>query len=143
MTARACSRGLVRARASAVRLGVAFAVAAVACRAPADPGFACTTEARAGINVTVVDSLTGKAESFTGLWLRARDGSYVDSTTMAFPDAMGQMRMAAAYERKGTYAVTVHADGYRDWSKLNVVVTADRCHVIPVQLTARLAKPAG
>lgn len=122
---------------------VACAILAAGCRAPEEPWFACTTEAKAAINVMVVDSLTGKSAAFTGLWLRVRDGSYVDSTAMSFTDSQGQVLMAAAYERKGTYAVTVHADGYRDWSKLNVVVGADRCHVIPVQLTARLVKPGG
>ena len=48
--------------------------------------------------------------------------------------------MALAYERAGTYTVTVHATGYRDWIKPGVTVTKDVCHVIGVLLTARLVK---
>ena len=52
----------------------------------------------------------------------------------------GVVRAALAFERAGTYAVTVHADGYKDWSKTGVVVTKDVCHVIGVALSARMVK---
>ncbi|GDX86472.1 hypothetical protein LBMAG44_03850 [Gemmatimonadota bacterium] len=110
-------------------------------RSATDPGgIVCTTEARAAINLAIVDSLTGAAAAFTGLWGRAVDGAYRDSSAFAFVNPQtGAVTLGLAYEHAGTLAVTVHANGYRDWQK-SVVVTKDVCHVIGVQLTARLAK---
>jgi hypothetical protein len=50
--------------------------------------------------------------------------------------------LVGAGERAGTYAVTVTATGYAEWTTSGVVVTADECHVIPVRLEPRL-QPAG
>ena len=107
-----------------------------------DPGgVVCTAIAVAGLNVAVVDSLTGQPAAFSGLWARARDGSYTDSSAMVFNDTQtGAVRMALAYERAGTFVVTVHAAGYADWIKSGVTVTKDVCHVVGVLLTARLVK---
>jgi hypothetical protein len=41
----------------------------------------------------------------------------------------------------GSYTVTVRANGYRPWIKSGVAVAKDACHVIGVNLTARLALP--
>ena len=124
-------------------LASSLALGAACSRASStDPGgIICTAIAVAGINVTVVDSATGQPAAFAGLWVRAKEGSYTDSSTMSFTDGQtGAVRMALTYERAGTYAVTVHANGYQDWNKSGVVVTKDACHVIGVQLTARLVK---
>jgi hypothetical protein len=43
-----------------------------------------------------------------------------------------------AYERAGAYAVTVEQTGYRPWTRTNVSVTRDECHVKTVFLTALL-----
>jgi hypothetical protein len=43
-----------------------------------------------------------------------------------------------AYERAGTYTVTVEQQGYRPWSRSGVRVTKDECHVRGVSITARL-----
>lgn len=120
----------------------ALALGALACgKAVNDPGgLVCTTEARAAISVTMVDSLTGSAAGMTGTWARAVDGAYRDSTGFFTPPGVSGASAGLAYERAGTYAVTVHANGYRDWTKSGVVVTAGECHVNGVQLTARLLK---
>lgn len=124
---------------------VAVLVAALlaACgKTTTDPGgVVCTTLAAAGLNITVVDSLTGQPSAFAGLWARAKDGVYTDSSAMTFVEQpAGAVRMALAYEHPGTFAVTVHSAGYQDWIKSGVTVTKDVCHVIGVQLTARLVK---
>ena len=122
---------------------VVVAVLAAACgKSTTGPGgVACTTLAAAGLNITVVDSLTGQPSAFAGLWARAKDGAYTDSSATAFVEQpAGTVRMALAYERPGNFAVTVHASGYQDWTKSGVTVTKDVCHVIGVQLTARLVK---
>jgi hypothetical protein len=107
---------------------------------PSGPYF-CTTEARAAVSLVIVDSLTNKGDALTGLWARAVDGTYRDSSVMTFSDqSLQAMRMALAYERQGTYTVTVHATGYQDWTKSGVLVTADQCHVNGVSLTAKLVR---
>ena len=126
-----------------VLFGAAIAIGAAACAAPngGPSGIICTAEARAAFNITVVDSLTGAPAAFTGLWARVVDGAYRDSTSFPFTNPQGgAVTMALAWERRGTFAVTVHAAGYSDWNKTGVVVTGDQCHVTPVQLTARMAR---
>lgn len=116
---------------------------AAACGSVYDPGddLVCTTEARAAINLTVVDSLTGQPAAFTGLFARAVDGTYADSTTNFFTNpGNGTVAAGLAYERKGTYTVTVRAAGYQDWTKTGVNVTAGECHVNGAVLTARLVR---
>ncbi|MBX9928409.1 MAG: carboxypeptidase-like regulatory domain-containing protein [Gemmatimonadaceae bacterium] len=102
----------------------------------------CTTELRHGLLVTVRDSISGNGEG-AGATLIARDGAYVDS--LAIPAAnrwMDTMPLWAAPERPGTYSVTVRKPGFADWEQRNVVIGNDRCHVIPVRLTARLRRAA-
>jgi hypothetical protein len=107
---------------------------------PSGPYF-CTTEARAAISLVVVDSLAPNTTGFTGVWARAVDGAYRDSSAMTFVEpGTGTTRLALAYERRGTYTVTVHANGYQDWTRSGIVVTGDECHVTGVLLTARLVK---
>ena len=93
---------------------------------------ACTLEARAGINVTVVDDATGAGiGNPSGT---AREGAFVEQ----LQGFNGQL--AGAFEREGTYDVWVTAPGYQTWLRENVTVAADECHVIPVRLTARLVR---
>lgn len=92
----------------------------------------CTTEARAGINVTVVDASSGIALA-SGSTLTLREGEWVETIV----DAIGNA-LPGAWERAGTYDVTVARDGYQTWTRQGVTVTADECHVIPVTITASL-----
>ncbi|MDA1080669.1 MAG: hypothetical protein O2973_03175 [Gemmatimonadetes bacterium] len=133
--------GMMR-RFSVVAATLAVGLVSSSCaKSLTDPGFACTAVAIAGVYVTVQDRLTDSPPPFTGLWARARDGTYVDSTTMSFPSSVvGAVSVPLAYERTGTYTVTVHVDGYQEWERTGVVVTEDECHVIPVSLNARLDK---
>jgi hypothetical protein len=115
---------------------------AVGCGSTTGPdGIICTAEARAAISLIVVDSLTPNTTGFTGVWARAVDGAYRDSSAMVFVEqGTGTTRLALAYERRGTYTVTVHANGYQDWTKSGIVVTGDQCHVTGALLTAKLVK---
>lgn len=88
----------------------------------------CTTEARAGISVTVVDAATAQPiDEYRGI---VGDGSYSDSIRFG----------GAAYERAGTYAVTIEADGYATWNRTGVVVTDGACHVNGVVLRAEMER---
>ena len=49
--------------------------------------------------------------------------------------------LGGANEHAGLFTVTVTKSGYRDWTKSDVRVTADECHVNTTKLTA-LLQPA-
>ena len=96
-------------------------------------GTACTTEARPGLVVTVLDSVT-KAQ-ISGARVTARNGT----TTDVVPDPWAATSAySLAFEKPGTYEVTVEKSGYRTWVRTNVRVTEDECHVKTVSLTALL-----
>jgi hypothetical protein len=90
----------------------------------------CTSEARFGLIVTAVDSITNAPVSDALIWVR--DGSFVD--TLPVFDGMAQ----GALERPGRYDVHIEAPLYVPWSRLEVRVTEGACHVKPVALTAKL-----
>lgn len=101
----------------------------------------CTLDFRYGLNVTIVDSATGGPP--TSAVLIARSGAFVDSVGPGtpMPVTLGGppvLLLSTAGERPGTYDVTVRAQGYRDWARTGIRVTADECHVEPVAVTAHL-----
>ncbi len=110
-------------------------VLAASCKASNSTDVVCTLEARAGINVTVLDADTqaGLAGIARG---SATDGAYVDSLRPG-----GSMTtLSGAYERAGTYTVEIRATGYQGYTTTNVRVLKDVCHVIPQALTVSLQK---
>ena len=111
---------------------VAATLVSGACNVPGTT--ACTLEARAAVSVDVRDSVTNAAVG-RGSRIIARDGTYADTAeiTSAFDGPYG-----LAYERPGTYTVTVDQQGYRPWSRAGINVTKDECHVRGVPITARL-----
>lgn len=90
----------------------------------------CTTEARPGLRVAVVDSVTG--DTIPEATVVAEEGAYQETLNLYGGVAHG------AYERAGTYRVDVTAAGYEPWSREGVQVTEDECHVRTVDITARL-----
>jgi hypothetical protein len=121
-----------------VGMGACSSPPASTAPSPAPPAnVICTMEARAGIVVQPVDASTGA--SVTGMTtLRVRTGMESDSARVQLGD--GVTTVAAAYERAGTYTVTVQHPLYRDWTQTGVVVNRDECHVIPVRLRAELVR---
>ena len=104
-------------------------------------GTACTQEARPALMIALADSLTGATSGFTNVAVVARDGTYADSVVQAtYPASPFNGPVGLAYERRGTYAVTVRASGYAPWTRTGVAVTGDQCHVATVSLTARLSR---
>jgi len=95
----------------------------------------CTQEAKAGLNITIKDALTDGLLS-TGVSVIAQDGSYSE-TLEQFPNQEVPV-FIGAWERVGTYVVTVSKEGYQTFTSEPVVVTADVCHVIPQQVTVEL-----
>ena len=118
-----------------------LAVAATACDLT-DSDVICTTHIEWGLRVSVQDLVTG-APTASGARLIVRDGSYADTSSQAIvrvnPDSA---ILLAAAERSGVYTVTVEKSGFLTWERVGVVVTIDDydCHVIPVNLVARLRR---
>src|SRR5262245_7785568 len=120
--------------------GLLILLALAACQAtpelpsvyqPAPPGAICTMEARPAISVEPVDHRTGRPIS-GNVRVIVSDGMYVDT---AFARVTSSAKsVSAAYERSGTYDVTVEHPNYRTWERNNVAVHRDECHVQTVKL---------
>jgi hypothetical protein len=96
----------------------------------------CTDVSVAGVAVTMVDSATVSPLDVSAT-VRVTDGAYVDSATVA-----PGRRAALAFNRGGTYVVTVTAPGYRTWTTSGVAVRAPAPCFQPetANLTARLVR---
>ena len=123
---------------------IVLALAGLACRPAAPerdttaskPSVMCTMQAVAALNGDAVDSATG-APATKGTSIVARSESYADSTNGPAPS---DQSVGLAFEKAGTYTVTVTKPGYEPWSKSGIVVGRDECHVLPVRVTARLQR---
>ena len=120
-------------------LAAPLVLAAAGCDLLFDPTM-CTLEARPGITVAIVDSVTGTS-AVRGSRTVARSGAF-EHLSIAGDDPAwdGITLVSLATERPGTYTVTVSKDGYRDWIKTNVKVVDGECHVETVSLTAKLQR---
>lgn len=93
----------------------------------------CTLEARSAVTVELRDARSGAA--LTGpATLTVRDGAFVE--TAEFPAELSTI--GVAHERAGVYVVTVKKAGYRDWTRADVAVKSDECHVQTAVLRAEL-----
>jgi hypothetical protein len=93
----------------------------------------CLTIALAALRVQVVDSVTNGSPTSSNLTVIAIDGAFRDSLITSNPNDIH-----LAIERAGTYRLEARAAGYKPWSKDNVVVTKDDCHVRGVDVLVRL-----
>jgi len=89
----------------------------------------CTMEAKAGLNVTVIDGATN-IPLVEGVVVTVADGTYQE-TLQLFPGL--EYIFTGAWERPGHYTITATKEGYQTNSS-QVLVTSDVCHVIPKQL---------
>lgn len=94
----------------------------------------CTEEARAGLNITVKNAVSNQVLG-AGIKVIAKEGNYTE--TLEFFDANNPV-FSGAWERSGTYIVTVSGVGYTTFISDAITVTADECHVIPQQLQVSL-----
>lgn len=97
-------------------------------------GIPCTEEARAGLNITVKNAVTNQIFG-EGVTVKATDGNYIE--TLEFFDSNNPI-FSGAWERAGTYIVTVSGVGYVTFVSESITVTSDECHVIPQQLQVSL-----
>lgn len=108
---------------------VALMVCGTQC--PNIPWPVCTLEFVYGVQVELTDAETGEPVSDATLVLT--EGTYTETMEEIMP---GQY--VGAGERKGTYDLTVEAEGYNSESRSGIEVDADLCHVIPVRLEIEL-----
>ncbi|GEM_PF-6829992 len=98
-------------------------------------GLACSTEAIASVNVTLVDSagvpIAGASATFTG-------GSFVDEPC---DSTDGHGLFACGWEVAGEITIKATAGGYLP-AEQTFTVAADECHVIPQSATMTLAVAA-
>jgi hypothetical protein len=113
-----------------------MAVSSVACDDELDPAV-CTAIAVSSLVVTVRDAGTG--EPVCGATVTAvQAGTTYELRAIA--DA-GTCTYSGPEERPGIFDVQATKSGYETTSLTNVRVTADECHVIPVQLTLDVRPP--
>lgn len=96
----------------------------------------CSTEARAGVEVSIFDADTGKPiirAEVTGL---VQDGIYLERLF----HLESTNTLSGAYERPGTYTISISLPGYVEWKVSDVNVTRDECHVLTVRMDAFLTK---
>ncbi|MBA4157751.1 MAG: PEGA domain-containing protein [Gemmatimonadetes bacterium] len=89
------------------------------------------------MTVTVRDARTGKPP-MQPVTLVVREGIYADSETVDLGGRVTKGPLAAAWERPGTYHVTVHSEGYRTWTRQNVVARETKCNLAGARLDATL-----
>ena len=95
----------------------------------------CTQEAKAGLNITVKDVVTNEFLS-TGVSVIAQDGLYTETLEAIVGD--NSTAFIGAWERQGTYIVTVSKQGYQTFTSAPIQVSRDECHVIPQLLNIAL-----
>lgn len=95
----------------------------------------CDTQAIAGLNIVVRDATTNALLS-EGVTVLAQDGTYLETLQLMPFDS--QEVFVGAWERPGTYVITVSKEGYGTFTSDPILVTSDICHVIPVQMTVHL-----
>ena len=98
----------------------------------------CTADLRAAVSIEVRDMATGEPAA-CGASAEIRDGDYVEPLTGQGSCAIApETFLEGAWERVGTYTVTIRKAGYQEWVRSQVVVIADQCHVQTVTLQALL-----
>ena len=95
---------------------------------------ACTQEARAGLNIVVKDVQTNLFLR-DSLSLIAGSGSYTEALEI-FPG--NPPTFMGAWEREGTYTISITRPRYQPMVSSPITVLKDECHVIPQSFTIAL-----
>ena len=107
-----------------------------ACSDDDDNQTPCTNVYTVGIVVSVSDVATAEVLS-DGITVTATDGDYAEELELL----QQTNKFYGAYERAGTYTITVSGAGYQPQTE-TVTVTADECHVITQNVDIAL-QPVG
>lgn len=104
------------------------------CKTDNDSGIPCTEDPVAALNITLIDATTELIVS-ENVEVIATDGDYTETLELVggvTPVFVG------AWERPGTYVLSVSAQGYVPHTSDEITTTADECHVIPVFMEVML-----
>jgi hypothetical protein len=97
----------------------------------------CTASVEPGLIVYIVDAVDGTPQATDAVGF-ALDGGYSDALKPSILHGTTLVALQAASERPGVYQVHIEKPGYQTWTRSNVRVMADACHVRTVQVTAAL-----
>jgi hypothetical protein len=90
------------------------------------------------LQISVRDARTGLPAA-NNVVATAQDINFIDTLrTFPFGNPDSALTLHGVYERAGVYTVILRKVGYQDWIRTDVIVNRDECHVITVQLDARL-----
>jgi len=114
------------------KLAFLFLIALFAACSDDDKTEPCTTEFVAGLRVDVLFGVTPVGE---GITVTATDGDYIEE--LVYTETTFEYE--GAYERPGTYTITVTGDGYQPYVSEPITVTEDACHVQTQEVSISLA----
>jgi hypothetical protein len=89
---------------------------------------ACDASAKPGLRIRIVDAST-TAPAAAGARVTIADGDYVEVEVVPTDASEDDRVIGAAYERAGTYQITVEKAGYRTAVLSGIVVADGECHV--------------
>jgi len=98
-------------------------------------GLICTDIFAYGLTIEVTDATT--LLPITEASGTATEGEYQEEL-----ESIGTGTLVGAGERPGTYDIVVTAPGYQEWTRDEVTLGFDGCHVVGQSFDARL-QPAG
>ncbi len=109
----------------------AIASGSIALMACSIPTGQCTDIAEAGLTVHVVDATSGN--DICDAVVTATDGAHTEELQLT--QTSSSCSYAGAYERPGTYDVTVTEPNYATQEQAGIVVAAGVCHVVGKNVT--------
>ena len=137
------SRGGMQELLAQAPLTIAAALVCVMLAGCVEDGVVCTAEYVPGITIEVRDAATG-APAACGATAWFISGSWSEMSERWWgcdmPDSLSLPILRGAYERSGVYTVLVLKDGYAPWSRDEIEVREDACHVLTVELKAMLIR---
>lgn len=100
-------------------------------------GVDCTTSVEPGIVLELYDAQT-TAPITAGAEAELRDGAYIEVLAQSAEEGEASNEMPGAWERPGTYDITVEHPDYAIWTREDVLIRAGQCHVITRTIRADL-----
>ena len=126
------SRRADYSRLSILALALGGAAFLAACNQGA--GGACQVDPVPGLNISVVDA-AGNAGNVLNVKIVVRDGIWGDSINSGVRNVTG---FSTAFDRPGTYAITVTGTAVKTFAISGVVVQQNGCHVRERDITATM-----
>ena len=101
-------------------------------------GGACTTDVRAAIEVSLIDSATSRLiDGATATGTLRYEGQTLPLSPASINDA-GQVVTLAGGGRAGSYEIAVEMPSYQRWVRADVQAADSRCGVVTKRIDARL-----